>query len=199
MSVMTSQITAIWIVSSTRCSDYQRRKHQGSKLQSICDENHRWWMDSHPQKPVMWKPFPCFCFLGEFKPWFIPCIGHWSVCEMLCYRKQLGPSDGPSCNGWSVSCVFCASYLGDSRVAWWPHQMEAFSALLALCAENSPVTGEFPSQTPVTQSFGVFFNLGLNKRLRKQTRGWWFETPSCSLWRHCNVSYAYAISCSIRS
>ena len=27
---------------------------------------------------------------------------------------------------------------------WWRHQMETFSALLALCAGNSPVTGEFP-------------------------------------------------------
>ena len=45
--------------------------------------------------------------------------------------------------------------------------METFSALLALCAENSPVTGEFPSQRPVTQSFDVFFDLRLNKRLSK--------------------------------
>ena len=29
---------------------------------------------------------------------------------------------------------------------WWRHQMETFSALLALCAGNLPVTGEFPSQ-----------------------------------------------------
>ena len=43
--------------------------------------------------------------------------------------------------------------------------MEAFSALLALCAGNSPVTREFPAQRPVTQSFDVFFDLGLNKRL----------------------------------
>ena len=26
----------------------------------------------------------------------------------------------------------------------------------------------------------------LNKRLSKQSWGWWFETPSRSLWRHCN-------------
>ena len=39
---------------------------------------------------------------------------------------------------------------------WWRNQMETFSALLALCAGNSPVTGEFPSQRPVTQSFDVF-------------------------------------------
>ena len=34
---------------------------------------------------------------------------------------------------------------------------------------------------------GVFFDLHLNKRLSKQSRGWWFEMPSCSLWRHFNV------------
>ena len=65
--------------------------------------------------------------------------------------------------------------------------MEAFSALLALCEGNPPVTGEFPSQRPVTWSFDVFFDLPLNKRLSKQSRHRWFETPSHSLWRHCNV------------
>ena len=47
--------------------------------------------------------------------------------------------------------------------------------------------GEFPTQRPVTQSFDVFFDLRLNKRLSKQPWGWWFETPSWSLWRQCNV------------
>ena len=69
---------------------------------------------------------------------------------------------------------------------WWRHQMETFSALLVLCAGNSSVTGEFPAQRPVTQSFGVFFDLRLNKRLGKQSWGWWFEAPSRSVWRHCN-------------
>ena len=71
-------------------------------------------------------------------------------------------------------------------ITWWRHQMETFSALLAICAGNSPVTGEFPAQRPVTRSFDVFFNLRLNKRLSKRSWGWWFETPLCSLWRHCN-------------
>ena len=64
-----------------------------------------------------------------------------------------------------------------------------FSALLALCAGNSPVTGEFPSQNPVTRSFDVFFDLRLNKRLSKQSWGWWFVTLSRSLWRHRNVKF----------
>ena len=40
---------------------------------------------------------------------------------------------------------------------------------------------------PVTRSFGVFFGLRLNKQLSKPSWGWWFETPSRSLWRQCNV------------
>ena len=64
--------------------------------------------------------------------------------------------------------------------------METFSASLALCAGNSPVAGEFPSQRPVTRSFDVFFHLRLNKRLGKQSWDGWLETPPCSLWRHCN-------------
>ena len=49
------------------------------------------------------------------------------------------------------------------------------------------VTGEFPAQRPVARSFDVFFDLRLNKRLSKQSWGWWSETPSRSFRRHCNV------------
>ena len=68
---------------------------------------------------------------------------------------------------------------------WWHHQMETFYALLALCTGNSPVTGEFPAQRPVTWSFYVFFDLHLNKLLCKQSWGWWFERPSRPLRHHC--------------
>ena len=69
--------------------------------------------------------------------------------------------------------------------------METFSALLAICAENSPVTGEFPTQRPVTRSFDVYFDLRLIERLSKQSWGWWFETLSSPLWRHRNVNCNY--------
>ena len=78
--------------------------------------------------------------------------------------------------------------------SWWRHQMGPFSALLALCAGNSPVPGELPTQRPVTRSFDVFFDLRLNKRLSKQPWGWWFETPPWSLWRQCNVTSGQMIS-----
>ena len=66
--------------------------------------------------------------------------------------------------------------------SWWRHQMEKFSALLAVCAGNSPV----PVTRPVTRNFDVFFDLRLNKRLSILSWGWWSETPSSSLWRHRN-------------
>ena len=61
-----------------------------------------------------------------------------------------------------------------------------FRVTVPLCGEFTS-RGDFPTQRPVTRSFGVFFDLRLNKLLSKQPWGWWFETPSWSLWRHCNV------------
>ena len=54
------------------------------------------------------------------------------------------------------------------------------------CGEfyRSPV--DFPSQKPATRSFDVFFDLHLKKRLSKQSKYRWLETPSRLLWRHCN-------------
>ena len=63
--------------------------------------------------------------------------------------------------------------------SWWRHQMEIISALLTFWVENSPVTGEFPTQRPATQNFDVFFDLHLNKRSSRQSSRRWFETPSC--------------------
>ena len=75
----------------------------------------------------------------------------------------------------------------------WSHQMETFSALLALCEGNPPVTSGFPSQRPVTWSFDAFFDLHLNKWLIRKSRRRWFETPSRSLWPHCNGYIKYHV------
>ena len=50
--------------------------------------------------------------------------------------------------------------------------METFSASLALCEDNPPVTGGFPSQRSVTRRFDVSFDLRLNKWLSKQSVIW---------------------------
>ena len=82
----------------------------------------------------------------------------------------------------------CTKYTPD-KVLSLCMMTSSFSALLAICAGNSPVTGEFPTQRPVRRSFDVFFDLCLNKQLSTQSRGWWFETLSRPLWRHCNGNH----------
>ena len=51
-----------------------------------------------------------------------------------------------------------------TRVTRWRHKMETFSTLLAIYAGNSPVSGEFPSQRPVTRSFHARINDWVNNR-----------------------------------
>ena len=68
-------------------------------------------------------------------------------------------------NRW-LSLIWIIS--GSAVHLWWRHQMETISALLAICARNSPVAGEIPTQGPVMRSFDVFYDLRLNKRLSKQ-------------------------------
>ena len=77
----------------------------------------------------------------------------------------------------------CMMIIWNCRVptseSWWRHQMETFSALLAICAGNSPVPGE-------GQWRGALMFSAFDKRLRKQSWVWWLETLLCPLWRHCN-------------
>ena len=82
---------------------------------------------------------------------------------------------------------FCVQgiVLGKHKYAWSSNGN--ISALLAIWAGNSPVSGEFPAQRPVTRSFYVSFDLRPNKGLSKEPWVWWFETHSPPLWRHSNV------------
>ena len=69
--------------------------------------------------------------------------------------------------------VVILSFIG--LTSWWRHQMETFSASLALCAGNSVVTGEFPSQSPVIRSFKVsliwaWINCWVNNREAGESR-----------------------------
>ena len=118
--------------------------------------------------------------------WALDLIEIRLVCCSMTYERGI--------HGWLVNSLhkgpvmqklhgFCDVII----CSWWRHQMETFSTLLAIYAGNSLVTVQFPPQIPVTWSFDVFFDLHLNKRLTKQSWGWWFETLSRPLWRHCNI------------
>ena len=70
-----------------------------------------------------------------------------------------------------------------NRFSWWRHQMETFSALLALCAGTSPVTSEFPAQSPVTRIYEVSFDIRLNKCLKNNREAGDLRRHRL-LWRH---------------
>ena len=88
-----------------------------------------------------------------------PKFGHWSWDWRM--RFPCWVMFGLSLTSYCIS----GHCRGLFQYTWWRHQMETFSALLAICAGNSPVIGEFPAQRPVTRGFDVFFHLRLNKRL----------------------------------
>ena len=79
-------------------------------------------------------------------------------------------------------------------IPWWRHQMESFSALLALCAgiHRSPVNSPHKGQWRGALMFSLI--CALNKRFSKQSWGWWFKTPLRSLWRHCNAKVSWELS-----
>ena len=163
MGAIASQITSLTIVFSTVYLDTDQRKHQSSASLAFVRGIHRRPVNSPHKWPVTRKMFP-------FDGVIMSNVAH--------------PRAKPSLKTmftWVFDAIWLQWYI------WWRRQMEIFSELLALCVGNSPVTGEFPSQRPVTRSFGVFFDLRLNERLSKQSRDWWFETPSHPLWRHYNV------------
>ena len=76
------------------------------------------------------------------------CVECWYQLNLILLKRQL----------WNpVHIIY------HNRCTWWCHQMEAFSALLALCVGNSDSDSD-----------------------RLRVGGWWFETPSRPLWRHWN-------------
>ena len=126
---------------------------------------------------VHWKNQPHFylwCDAGWFTHLFQGFISNTGAVIWL-----------PQCH-WSKPGKYGWKNYMNLSVTWWRHQMETFSTLLAICAGNSPVTGLFPTQRPVTQSFDILIDLRLNKQLSKQSWGLWFETLSRPLWRHSN-------------
>ena len=155
-----------------------------------------------PPSHIHWSPICTLDSLGpiliaypsECNPFYTVRIGpssHWSLrASHNSYINKIGLAQTPW--GEPIFIIHFRQVIPNNIITfdvfniWWRHQVETFSALLAICAGNSRVPGEFPAQRPVMRSFDVLFDLRLNKRLNKQSLGWWFETPSGSLWRQCN-------------
>ena len=108
---------------------------------------------------------------------------HRQTCKHLSRKSTNGPAL-PRNLQFKKRSWLKGNGLHHDDVIKWKHFLRY---CMAICAGNSPVLGEFPTQRPVTRSFDVFFDLRLNKRLSKQSWSWWFETLSRPLWRHRNV------------
>ena len=91
--------------------------------------------------------------------------------------KRLGILKSPINQNQIVTLFYMVSIVSHPEKAWWRHQMEKFSALLA--------TGGFPSQRLVTRSFIVLLDRRQNKRMSKQSKRCWFETQPRPSLRLC--------------
>ena len=88
-------------------------------------------------------------------------------------------------NKFALHCLWCGGNHNESKRAMitsWKYFPRNWPFMRGIAGPD-----EFHTQRSVTRSFDVFFDLRLNKRLRKQPWGWWFETPLLSLWRQCNA------------
>ena len=87
--------------------------------------------------------------------------------------------------------MLCWIFTTRYSFTWWQKE-DSFHMKTSSTGNIFRVTGplcwEFPAQRSETRSFHIFFDLRLNKQLNKQSWGWWFETLSRSLWRHCKSS-----------
>ena len=85
-------------------------------------------------------------FVREIHRWLVNSLHKGQV------TRKMFPFDNVivhcSCGGLSIAIIVF-------NHSWWRHQVETFSALLVLCAGNSPPPGEFPAQRPVTRNFDV--------------------------------------------
>ena len=120
------------------------------------------------------------CIRGNDLPWWVPAITMTTLPSPWLPGKGLN-GDLAWVGTEGASVVQCGDNVlpfGDSHMLfpWWRHQMETFSALLAICAGNSPVPGEFPAQRPVTWSFMFSLICAWINGWANNREAWIFET-----------------------
>ena len=168
-----------------RIIDKQRSYVRGFINWPHCDTYHRrvLWDITRCKGPMIYKAY----YLGRL----MFCI---VFVQSLNYRGFTWRSyvhDSGLCQ--SLACRECYDYLSANEanlqnmdsIMMTSSNGNILRATGHLCG-NSPVTGEFPSQRPVTWGCDVSFDLYPNKRFNTQSRRRWFETQLLSLWRNCN-------------
>ena len=153
------QITSLTIVYPTVYSGADHRKHQSSVSPAFVRGIHRWPVNSPYKGPVSRKMFP-------FDDVIMRTVFVHRLAIIGCYCSgETNPAKTKKLTGFRPLDISLKVMVHDDVIRW----------------------KYFPRYWPLMQSFGVLFGLCLNKRSSKQSWGWWFETPSRSSWRHCNV------------
>ena len=165
MGAMASQITSLTSVYATVYTYADQKKYQSSASLAFVWGIHRWPVNSPHKGSVTRKSFHLMT-----SSW----VGRRQE-QILCYEPQKLHWDGFRHSKLSSNIHITQVHHDD--VIKWKH----FPRYKPLCGE---FTGHW---WPVVRSFDVFFNLRLKKRLSKESRGWWFETPLRPLWCHSNV------------
>ena len=171
MGTMASQITGVSIVCLSIFSGADQRTHQSSASLAFVMGIHRWAMDSS-HKGLHLMTSSCYCYTNDAKPLIAWTNGDLSVRSSEYYLRTIHKT---------------TIAINQKITQWCSFFLSIVYNPFLYCA-NPPMTVGFPQQRPVTLSFDVFFDLRLNKRLSKQSRHRWFETPSRSLLRHCNYT-----------
>ena len=136
IGAMAYQITGISIVCSTVGSGADQRKQQSSASLAFVRGIHRLPVISPHKRPVTRK---CFHLMtsscvrlfmsNEFTQGTSLSLIVWRWCRVGSWKwRNIGSGN-------------CSIFI------WWRHQIETFPALLAICAGNLPVRGEFPTQS----------------------------------------------------
>ena len=184
MTTIASQITSLTVVYSTVYSDANQRKHQSSASLAFVWGIHRDRWNPRTKGQLRGKCFHLMTSSCKFKLW------NSHLCpKITLVKRHHFPHSGKNNLDGKKSWIFGSIPHNTCNVIMqnhgdiinWKHFSRYWPFVRAI--HRPPVT--HPHQGQWRRA--LMFDLRLNKRLSKQSWGWWFETPSPSLWRHCNV------------
>ena len=128
-------------------------------VSAVC--RHLMSLNNMKQDHLTWEVLNIGICIHHGQRWISLLLQCWCKSNRLHYSASISMMTSSNGNIYRVTGHLCGEFTGPR---WIPR-----------------------TQRPVTRSFDVFFDLRLNKRLRKQSWGWWFETLSRPLWRQCNA------------
>ena len=198
MSAMTSQITNLTIVYSSVYSGAHQRQHQSYASLAFVWGIHRWPVNSPHKGPVTRKMFPFndVIMIWKCRIHFVQVAvcsspGWWFSMQVTSSlgqgaRQRIGSirHQLPLLLTWiDLMPAWISNYIRYKVIIKWKHfpRYCPFVWGIHRSSVNSPHKGQWRVAL-------MFSSICLNKRLSKHWWGWWFETPSCPLWRHCNAS-----------